>query len=247
MRFFLGLLLIVLVAALPGRGRTADDSGTLAEARKLFAQGAYTEAAAHAAKVGGAEGLALAAEMTSHYAHFIAPADARLELYRNAISWTEEALLLDDKNAYVHLEAAHALGRYAQEIGVMDALGQGLASSVRRQIDAALALEPDNANAHLLLANWHAEIIASSGFMGRVLYGTSEDEARAHLERALALAPNNILIQLEAAGALLKLDATENRAAARAHLEAALALKPADAFEGVVHEAAQHQLDGLAN
>ena len=49
-----------------------------------------------------------------------------------------EALELDADNAFVHVQNAHALGRYSQQIGVMEAFSEGLAGRVREHIDAAL-------------------------------------------------------------------------------------------------------------
>ena len=224
----------------------ADDANLLGEARSLFTAGEYLPAANKARAVGNAEGLALATQITCYYGRYLAPEDDRLALFEGAVEMAAAALELDPDNAFVRVQNAHALGRYSQQIGVVEAISEGLASKVRDQIDAALALEPDNPSAHMLLANWHAAIINNSGFIGRMIYGAEEEEVFAHYAEAIRVSPTDAQIRVEFARAILELDDEDNAALAREHLDAALAMPVETAFGGVLRGEATALLDGLA-
>ena len=130
---------------------------------------------------------------------------------------------------------------------MVEAISEGLASKVRDQIDAALALEPDNASAHMLLANWHAAIINNSGFIGRMIYGAEEDEVFAHYSEAIRVSPADAQIRLEFARAILELDEGENATLAREQLDAALAMPVETAFGDVLRGEATALLAGITS
>ncbi|MDP6588305.1 MAG: hypothetical protein QF666_02535 [Alphaproteobacteria bacterium] len=223
----------------------ADNANLLDQARSLFAAGDYLPAADKARAQGSADGLALATQITCYYGRYLAPEEERLGLYEGAIEMAAAALELAPDNAFVRVQNAHALGRYSQAIGVVEAISEGLAGRVREQIDAALALEPDNALAHMLLANWHAAIINNSGFIGRMVYGADEDEVFTHYAEAIRLSPASPQIRIEFARAVLELDEDDNSALAREQLEAALALPTQTAFEEILRGEATALLNGL--
>ena len=80
------------------------------------------------------------------------------------------------------------------------------ASQVRDAIQEALRLAPDMAAAHLSLGAWHAEAVSKGGFFASLLYGPNEEDALAHFERTLELAPQDKIVLLEYALGLLNLD-----------------------------------------
>ena len=223
----------------------ADNGDLLSQARNLFAAGDYLPAAEKARAAGGAEGLALATQITCYYGRYLAPEEERLALFENAIEMAAAALELNPNSAFVQVQNAHALGRYSQQIGVVDAISEGLAGRVREHIDAALALEADNSAAHMLLANWHAAIINNSGFIGRMVYGAEEDEVFAHYAEAIRVSPEILQIRIEFARAILELVAGDNAALAREQLEVALALPTETAFDGILRSEATALLNGL--
>ncbi len=224
----------------------AENANLLDEARTLFAAGDYLPAADKARAVGNAEGLALATQITLYYSRYLAPEDERLALYEGAVEMAAAALELDPDNAFVRVQNAHALGRYSQQIGVVEAISEGLAGRVREQIDAALALEPNNASAHMLLANWHAAIINNSGFIGRMIYGADEDKVFTHYAEAIRVSPADAQIRVEFARAILELDQEVNSTLAREQLDAALALPAQTAFAEVLRGEATALLESLA-
>ena len=228
----------------------AVDAGAdgLEAARAAFHDGRFLEAADLAEAEASADGLALAAESLTVEGYFRAPEDQHQPLLSRAVALAGRAIEIDPANPQAHLQSAHAMGRYAQTIGVLEALNEGYASRIRAALDQALALDPDLVAAHLSLGAWHAEIVATLGLMAGMVYGASEDEALAHYERALALAPASAAANLEYAIGLLTLDDDEETVArARARLEHALAAPVEDAFGEIVHERAARrlaQLDG---
>ncbi|MDP6473597.1 MAG: hypothetical protein QF449_16310 [Alphaproteobacteria bacterium] len=240
----LATVIIVLFVSAATLAR-ADNANLLDQARSLFAAGDYLPAADKARAQGSADGLALATQITCYYGRYLAPEEERLGLYEGAIEMAAAALELAPDNAFVRVQNAHALGRYSQAIGVVEAISEGLAGRVREQIDAALALEPDNALAHMLLANWHAAIINNSGFIGRMVYGADEDEVFTHYAEAIRLSPASPQIRIEFARAVLELDEDDNSALAREQLEAALALPTQTAFEEILRGEATALLNGL--
>ena len=239
------LAAVVVAVVLLGGASALRADDALDKARALFSEGEFLPGVEMAEQLGTADSLAFAAQGLAYYAHFVAAEDDRLALLEKAVGWAEAALALDGKNAEVRVQMAHTLGRYSQQFGIMDAITEGFASRIRDQIDAALELEPDNASAHMLLANWHAEIIDSAGFIGRTIYGADPDEVVAHTAAAIAARPDDLLLRIEYANALTKIDDEEYAAQIRAQLEVAANLPVDGAFEKLLQFRAQQMLNTL--
>jgi len=223
----------------------AGDADSLAEARRLFAAGDYLTAADKALAGGSAEGFALATQITCYYSRYLAPEKDRLPLYESAVEMAATALELEPDNAFVRVQNAHALGRYSQEIGILEAIGEGLAKKVREHIDEALIIEPDNSAAHMLLANWHAAIINNAGFIGRMVYGAEKDEVFAHYAEAIRIAPADVQVRVEYARAILDLDEDDRAGLAREQLDAAFSLPAETAFQKILRSEASEMLKGI--
>ena len=119
-----------------------------------------------------------------------------------------------------------------------EALGRGAKERIRMAVEvrglALLALAADSMHdgAHHLLGRWHYEVRKLSGFErfmarnllgGRVLGEASWDEARRHLERAVALDPARLYHRLDLARVAL---ATRDTATAVRELQKVLDLPP---------------------
>lgn len=138
---------------------------------------------------------------------------------------------------------AYALGRYAQEISVVQALAQGIGGKVKASLDTALGLAPRHADAHVALGVYHAEVIDKTGAVfGRLGYGASRDDAIAHFKTALTLNPGSAIARVEYARGLLMLDGRAGREEANALLRAAAAAEPHDAMERLDIERARKEL-----
>lgn len=215
------------------------------EARTAFAEGRFTEAADLARVLDTSEGYALAADSLAIYGYYLAPDSEKAGLFERAVEFARTAVRLDPANPQGHLQLAHALGRYAQVIGLLTALNEGYASQVRDAAQEALRLAPDMAAAHLSFAAWHAGATSTGGFVAGLLYGANEEGALAHFEQALELAPREKIVFLEYALGLLRLDAIGNHEQARDLLERAVRLPQRDAHDRIIHRKAIERLATL--
>ena len=204
------------------------------------------EAAEIGEALGTSEGYALAAESLAIHGYYLAAGDEQPELFARAISAADEAIRLDPGNSEAHFQSAHAIGREAQTVGVMEALNRGYARRTREAAEAALRLDPDMAEAHLTLASWHAEIVNKmGGLVARVTYRATRRNALDYYEKALELAPDEIGVYLEYANGLLLLNRNRNREQARELLARGIGITPGDAYDRILHDLTVKRLAAL--
>jgi tetratricopeptide (TPR) repeat protein len=228
-------------------GSSMATAASLEDARTAYIEGRYLEAASMGEALETSEGFALAADALAIHGYYIASEDEKQPLFDRAMADAREAVQRDAANPEAHLQSAHAMGRYAQTIGVLEALNAGFAEKIREAIDNALLLDPEMAPAHISLAAWHAEIVGSAGFMADFLYGATEEDALLHYETAFKLAPDQKAVNLEYAIGLLILDDEDYADRAREMLERAIELPGVDAYDGLVHDRAIEKLADLKN
>ena len=224
---------------------TSVAQSSLETARAAQDEGRFVEAARLGEGLGTSAGHALAAESLTIHGYYVATEPEKKALFERAMRLAEEAIRLDPANPEAHLQSAHAMGRYAQTIGAVKALGQGYAKKVRKAIEDTLARDPEMAGAHLSLATWHAETINGAGLTARVVFGASRKRALAHYEHALRLAPDEKLAYLEYAFGLLLLKKKKDRKKARDLLARAIETPPKDAHDHLLHELAVEKLADL--
>lgn len=215
---------------------------SIEKARTVYAEGHFMEAADLAQLLDTSEGYAFAAKSLAIYSYYIAPDSDKEGLFQRAADLARKAIRNDVDNPEAYLQLAHAMGRHAQTIGIVEALQKGYASQVRATIQEALRLNPDMPAAHLSLGAWHAGAVSKSAFFSGLLYGASEEDALVHFERALELAPENKTVLIEYALGLLSLDAIGNGAKARDLLERAITLPAKDAYDRIIHRKAVKRL-----
>ena len=149
-----------------------------------------------------------------------------------------QAAAPDFPNAfYFH---AQALGRYSQEISVVKALAQGIASRVRASLDTAVRLAPDHAEAHIALGAYHAEIVNKVGvLLASLTYGASKDAALKHFALARKLLPRSAILRIEEANALVLLFGKDKLSEAEKLYREAAACAPEDAMQKLDQEHAR--------
>ena len=233
---------LIIAHLLLGGGAAAQ---SIEAARTAQDEGRFIEAASLGEALGTSAGYALAAESLAIHGYYLAADPDKEALFERAIRLAEEAVRLDPANPEAHLQSAHAMGRYAQTIGAVEALTGGYAEKVRRAIEDALALDPEMAGVHLSLATWHAETINGAGIAARLVFGASRKRSLAHYERALALAPDEKLPYLEYALGLLLLKKKKDRGKARDLLARAIETPSKDAYDRILHDLAVERLDRL--
>ena len=224
----------------------AAEGLSLEAACTAHTEGRYLEAASLAETLGTSAGCALAAESLALYGHYVAGEEEEQALFQRAMLLAQKAIRLDPLNAEAYLQSAHAMGRYAQTIGAMEALSEGYATKVHEALQNALRLNPAMGSAHLSLGAWHSEIVAALGGLGdSMVYGATRKDAIAHYERALELEPEEILVPVEYALGLLRLDETKNRERARGLLARALHMPSKHALDRILHQRAVEILAAL--
>ena len=209
---------------------------SLEAARSARDRGDFIEAAELAAAGNSAAGYALAADALAIYGYHIASDGEREDIFARATQYGLEAVQLDPQNVQAHLQLAHAMGRYAQVVSVIEVLGNRYVGRVREAVETAAELEPESALAHLGIALWHAEALHQAGFVARLLFGASRRSALEHIDLALAYGPELKIVQLEAGYSLLLLDERRYAGRAGALLRNARSLPVANAWDALLQE-----------
>ncbi len=225
MRIAFLLALLATVWASPLRAEPADT------AARLYASGDFLAAADAADDLASPGNFTLAARALLA-ACVIGGARGQIgELLDRAERMAGEALSLDSGAVDARLQLALVYGMRGRRASLAEAFARGYAPRGRRLINQALALAPGDARPYALLGAWHLEVLRRGGAAGAFAYGARFADGAAAFEQALTLAPDDLMIPLQYAIALIELDA-------RAHAERAgqlLALTdtiPArDAFE----------------
>lgn len=227
-----------------GDAEPLPTSGALLEAWVLYHNGEF-ENAARSGLALGAEGLTLANKATCMYATYVEPGEqTRLQLLLASAerARAQQASAPDHANAWYW--QGYALGRYSQGINVAKALAKGLGGQVRQALQTAIALASNHTDAHLALANYHAEVIDKVGeLIGSMTHGARKDTGLALYRRALALNPDSAITLHEAANGLLMLEGERAQQEADRLRERAAAFEPLDAMERLYVEASRMALE----
>ena len=210
-----------------------------------FDEGDFLEAANTAAELGTADGFALAANSLAIYGYHIAAGREQKDIFARATDYGLEAVRLDPLNTQSHLQLAHAMGRYAQVVGIIEMLGNRYVRRVRDAVETAAELDPESAIAHLGIAVWHAEALDKAGFVARLLFGASSASALEHIELALEFGPELKVVRLESGYALLLLSERRHGDRARQLLRDARELPIGNAWDGFLQERALAMLAAM--
>lgn len=231
--------------AVPGfKGDWEDLALRLQDAWRAFHRGDFQEACESGARL-GPMGAQVANKAAAVYCTYLEEDDKRaVRLLTEAARRGEEACrkLPGSANAwYFH---AFALGRYAQRISVLKALGEGVGTKVQKALNTAIELEPAHADAHIALGAYHAEIIDKVGALaGKLTYGADRSTAVRHFEKAIKLNPEAAVAYMEYANGLLMMEGDKKRADAVKLYRKAAGCKPADAMERLDVEQAKVELE----
>ena len=134
----------------------------------------------------------------SVHAHFFLKDEVAKNKFLEAYEIVKKVSLEETQSPDVYLEAAHALGRYGQKIGIMSAITEGIADRVKRYLDKALKIDNSHTLANLSKGLWHAEIINQAGkTLAKALYGANLKKARNHFSKAYNSGKKEISILYE--------------------------------------------------
>jgi len=235
--FFVSLIFVIKIAY--------SEENIMKRSNILFDEGKYMEAVDIASENSFIESYIFRAKTLSIYGHFLLKGEKAITVFKEARGYAEHALEMDIYNDDAHVEAAHAMGRYSQLIGVLSALKQGYAEKIEFHLDEAIKLNPSNVSAQIAKGTWNAEIVNKAGFMAKFLYGATSDLAREHYKKALNLDSNNIGVIYEAANGLILLDEIEDITHAKKLLINALGIKPINHLDKMYLNKVKALIDSL--
>jgi len=224
------------------------DAVTLAQALqdawRAFHRGDFQQAY-EAGEALGPVGASVACKALGIHATYLVDDEAeQLKRYEQVGKLAEAAIAALPGEANSHYRFAFGMGRYSQHISIAKALKMGLATKVRKALDATLELAPQHAEAHTALGLYHAEVISKIGaLVGGMTYGAKASEADRHLAAALKLTPDSPIAHLEYGNLLLLLHGQKREDDVATAFEKAGKLKPRDAMEKLDGEYAKAQLE----
>ena len=231
---------LALVLGLDGRA-AADD---LATARALYQRGEMRAAAELARRLGGVDGLTLAARATLVDALYLAPKADRSALLERAARDARKALALDPDDEAALLQLALALGQMAERAGPITAHLEGYATEGHQLLERARSLAPDDPWPDGLLGIWNLQLVRhGSAVLAAELYGASAAEGLRLCRQAADQAPSAIALRYGCAVSMLELDPERHGDEALQSLIAITRMPAADAAERLVQQAARGQID----
>lgn len=228
-----------------GDAEPLPTDAALLDAWVLYHNGAF-EAAALAALALGPSGLTLANKAACIHATYVEPSEpVRLERLLSAADRAQQQQGLSPDLPGAWYWQGYALGRYSQGVSVAKALTKGLGSTVRHALDTTIALAPQHADAHLALANFHAEVIDKVGeLIGGMVHGARKGTALALYEKALSLNPGSAITLHEYANGLLMLEGERGLERATQLRLQAETFVPLDAMEQLYLDGVRADLGG---
>ena len=123
--------------------------------------------------------------------------EKRMPYYSKAVEYGRKAVQLDENNASAHTWLAAALALKADKIGSKEKLNR--AAEIKRELDKALALNPNDDVAWSMLGSYNFEVSKIGWFsrmMGNTFVGQmpkgSRDEAEKNFKKAISLNPRVI-------------------------------------------------------
>ena len=173
---------------------------SVALARQEFLLGNYDKSIGIANKLNTIEAKIFQSRAISVYAHFFLEDEMAKEKFLDAYQIMKKLSFKYPGNAEIYTEAAHALGRYGQKIGIMLAISEGIADRVKNYLDKALKIDNNNIIANLSKGLWHAEIINQAGkTLAKVIYGADINKAREYFTKAYNINSQEISVLYELA------------------------------------------------
>ncbi len=212
----------------------AEAARRLQDGWRHFHEGRFVRAYGIGESVGPAGGFLSSQSFLAIILHRVDDKDVQAEWLRDLAARMEHRLDRDFMETTYWEKAGLALvyGEYSRRISALQARREGIPERILELVDAALEENPRLPSALAVLGAYHAEIVNRvGGFLGRVTYGASRDEAERYFEKALAVDPGLIQVRVEYARALLVLHGDDRAEDAMAQLEKAIAAEPLDALD----------------
>ena len=210
----------------------------------LYKAGQFTQAEAAGIAENDSEGFAIAARAVM--AEEMMRDQPCLDCLRHAEDLARRAIAADPKVPEGHIYLAAAIGYESRIIGNIAAQSKGYADEAKRELDAALASDPNDAWALAALGSWHIEIVRSAGpALARWLFGARFDSGRDYYSKAFAAEPANLVIRYQYALTLAAFNLTDYQKDIESELAHAAAGTSNSAYETFAKNRARELLDTL--
>ncbi len=240
---------IVLCLTIAGTGIAHTEQTptvSIAATREAYEAGEFARALQSGASIENPDALTLAAASALAQARFFLRGDGAITSLERAEELARKAIALDPLDIAPRLVLGVALGAQSREMTAVQAYFSDIATIGRREIDAMLAINPNEPRALALSGLWHLEVIRRAGtHWGSIVYGADRARGLMEFDEALAGAPNDPAIRVEFANALLALHDPELLDRARHELAQALQLPAHDAFERLTLEQGRKTLNQI--
>jgi hypothetical protein len=230
------LLLAFALSALAA----AAAAGADLDARALFAEGRFVEAAEAAVREdASADAQALSAKAYAAAAILATSAEDYEAWTAEARAHAEAAVALDPRHVGGRLQLAVALGLQSRRRGGLEVYLDGMPQRGLALIKSAQADAPEEPGAYALLGAWHFEALRRGGRFARRLLDADLAVGEAAFARAEELDPGDAAIAAQLGLAYLSLDSQRFVVPAATALDRALSLPPRDAFEAAMQARAR--------
>jgi tetratricopeptide (TPR) repeat protein len=211
----------------------------------LYAAGDYAGAMKAGESQNDAAGLLVAARTA------LADATTRekpcMECLKHAEELSRRAITADPKAPEAHTYLAVSLGYQARILGPIVARLHDYPGEARKELDAALADDPQNVWALAALGGWNVEIVRAGGAtLANWFYGATIEGGLGDFAAAFKTAPDNMVLRYQYALSLSGYDPSRFRAEILDALARAGRAVPATAYERMVQTRAADLRELLA-
>jgi hypothetical protein len=167
-----------------------------------------------------------------------------LECVKHAEELSRKAIAADPARPEGHIYLAVALGYEGRIIGNLAAQTRNYANVAKRELDAAMAVDPKDPWTLAALGSWHIEISRSAGSaLARWLFGARLQTGLDYYARAFAIAPSNVVLRYQYALSLAAYNLSTYRKDVEEQLGRAVACTPQSNYEIFARKRAQQLLD----
>ncbi len=193
----------------------------------------------------GLDGYTVANKASCIYANYLeADKNKKIRFFEDVSERCIEQQKADPNGASGYYWQAYALGRYSQEISVLAALAQGIASKIKHCLEMTIKLAPKHADAYIARGVYNAEIIDKVGpVIASLTYGVKEQDGIAMFKHALSLNPESAIARIEYANGLVMFQGKAKMGEALALYREASVCVPMDAMERLDVQLALDELE----
>ena len=210
----------------------------------LYLSGEYDRAEAAGVAQNDAQGYAIAARAA--LAEEMMRQQPCLDCLKHAEDLSRRAIAADPKAPEGHIYLAASIGYEARIIGDLAAQSKGYGDVAKDELDQALASDPNNPWALAAMGSWNIEIVRSAGpALARWLFGARLEAGQDDYAKALAVAPDNLVLHYQYALTLAAYDLDTYRNDIQNELVRAVACTPHSAYEIFARSRAQEFLNAL--